>query len=95
MQTFPVCLFQGDPKLVSEIEKMAAKEEELQKTITSLEEENLHLKLQIEQLRLDTPRLRDRVQQLQRWNYVLAKCILELNLRIVFVIVFVPSTVGW
>jgi len=31
-----------------------------------LEEENLHLRLQIEQLQLETPRLRDRVQHLQK-----------------------------
>jgi len=56
----------GDPKMVHEIEKMAATEESMQKEIIHLEEENLHLKLQIEQLRLDTPRLRDRVQHLQK-----------------------------
>ncbi len=58
----------GDPKIVQEIEKMAASEAALQKEIITLEEENLHLKLQIEQLRLDTPRLRDRVQHLQKYS---------------------------
>jgi len=56
----------GDPSIRNEIEKMATQENKLQKELLRLEEENLYLKLQMEQLRLDTPRLRDRVQHLQK-----------------------------
>ncbi|ODN05415.1 hypothetical protein Ocin01_01256, partial [Orchesella cincta] len=56
----------GDPQVVQEIQKMAAHESEFQKEIIRLEEENLHLRLQMEQLQLETPRLRDRVQHLQK-----------------------------
>jgi len=59
---------QGENQAVTEIESMALKESQLQKEIRRLEEDNLHLNLQIEQLRLDTPRLRDRVQHLQRYT---------------------------
>lgn len=45
---------------------MAQREAQLQKEIRRLEEENLNSNLQIEQLRLESPRLRDRVQYLQR-----------------------------
>lgn len=53
--------------MVHEIQKMAAQESEFQKEVIRLEEENLHLRMQIEQLQLETPRLRDRVQHLQKY----------------------------
>lgn len=53
--------------MVQEIQKMAAQESEFQKEVIRLEEENLHLRMQIEQLQLETPRLRDRVQHLQKY----------------------------
>jgi len=45
---------------------MASQESHLQKELLRLEEENLHLNLRIEQLSLETPRLRDRVQHLEK-----------------------------
>lgn len=56
--------------MVNEIQKMAKQESEYQKEVVRLEEENLHLRLQIEQLQLETPRLRDRVQHLQKYASV-------------------------
>lgn len=58
---------QGDPQVVQEIQKMAAVESEFQKEVARLEQENMHLRLQIEQLQLEAPRLRDRVQNLQKY----------------------------
>lgn len=57
----------GEPKVIAEIEGMAGREASLQKEIRRLEEDNLGLRLQMEQLRLDTPRLRDRVHHLQKY----------------------------
>ncbi|XP_021960542.2 centrosomal protein of 290 kDa [Folsomia candida] len=56
----------GDAQVITEIENMSLREAHVQKEIRRLEEDNLYLNLQIEQLRLESPRLRDRVQHLQK-----------------------------
>jgi len=56
----------GDPKVVAEIEKLVHSNTRLQQDLANQQQANLDLKLQIQEMKLETPRLRDRVQHLQK-----------------------------
>ncbi|XP_012276740.1 centrosomal protein of 290 kDa [Orussus abietinus] len=60
-------LVEGNSYVVDRLEKLEAAKEHLQRTNIKLESENFELKLEIEKLNLDTPRLREKIEHLEKY----------------------------
>lgn len=59
-------IFKGNEYVVDQLERLEATKDVLEKNNLKLESENLELRLEIERIVLDTPRLREKVEHLEK-----------------------------
>lgn len=62
-------IFQGNTCVISQLEKLEMTKDILEKMNLKLESENFELRLELEKTNSDTPRLREKVEHLEKYVY--------------------------
>lgn len=64
-------LLQGNTCVISQLEKLEMTKDVLEKMNLKLESENFELRLQLEKANSDTPGLREKVEHLEKYVYII------------------------
>jgi len=63
-------LLQGNTSVISQLEKLEMTKDILEKMNLKLESENFELRLELERANSDSPRLREKVEHLEKYVYI-------------------------